>query len=82
MPSINLTAARGGDFGAKCRALARAIEAAVADIPDNNPSGASSVLTITDGANFATVQVTAGPFQHKQGGGIAPGTKPRPPVRV
>lgn len=82
MATVTLTAAAGADFGAKCRLLARAIEKATAHVPNSTPTGASSVLTITDGANFATVQVTSGPYAYVSGGGRAQDSVAAPVVTV
>ena len=67
MATVTLTEAAGGQFGSKCRALANAIEKLVQDVPDNNPTGASCVLTIDNGTGFAKVTISAGPYTNTTG---------------
>lgn len=67
MASVTLTVAAGGNAGAQFRQLAKAIEKAVAHVPDTNSTGASTVLTIDNGAgSLCGVQVTAGPYTGSQ----------------
>ena len=62
MATLTLTVAAGGNAGASFRKLGKTIERAVAEIPDVNATGASTVLTLDNGSGVCTVQVTAGPY--------------------
>lgn len=82
MASITFTVAAGGNAGAQYRAIAKAIQEAVAHMPDTNSTGASSVLTITDTVGpLGTVRVTGGPYQYVSGGGVAEDTVASPTVK-
>lgn len=49
--------------GAELRRFAKQFEKAVAHVPDKVPSGASTVVTIDNGAgNLASIVVTSGPY--------------------
>jgi hypothetical protein len=65
MATLTITYAAGSETGAALRKLAKNIEAIAANVPDKVAGGASTVLTITDSGTggFATVQLTAGPYQ-------------------
>jgi hypothetical protein len=64
MATLPITVAIGGEAGALYRRLAKAIEQAAGDLPDNNASGASTTLTIDNApaGGRVSVQVTAGPI--------------------
>jgi len=66
MATVSCTATAGGDFGAQCRKLAKAIEKVAATVPDKNSTGASSVLVINDAVGFAKVTIT-GPYADSVG---------------
>jgi len=59
--------AAGGDFGSSIRGLARALEQLAQDVPDHNPTGASSVLTLDNGTGFCKVTISAGPYTNSTG---------------
>lgn len=63
MATLAITCAINTNAGSVFRRLAHQIEMASRDVPDNNSSGASYVLTIDNApsAGVASVQVTAGP---------------------
>lgn len=67
MATVTCTVAAGGNFGSNLRALAMAINKLAQDVPDNNPTGASSVLTIDNGTGFAKVTISAGPYTNTTG---------------
>jgi hypothetical protein len=67
MATVTCTVAAGGNFGSNVRALASALQKLVADVPDNNPTGASSVLTIDNATGFAKVTISAGPYTNTTG---------------
>lgn len=64
MAAVTVTWTVGTNAGAGLRKLAKQIERAASDVPDLNPTGASTVLTITstDSPGLASVQITAGPI--------------------
>lgn len=67
MATVTCTTAAGGSFGGSLRALAHALYQLAQDVPDNNPTGASSVLTIDNGTGFAKVTISAGPYTNSTG---------------
>jgi hypothetical protein len=67
MATVTCTTTVPGTFGSNIRALAKALEKLAQDIPDNNPAGASSVLTIDNGTGFAKVTISAGPYTNTTG---------------
>lgn len=59
MASVTITIAAGGEAGAVFRRLAKQIEKAAANLPDRNPTGASTVLTIDNAlGSHAGVSIT------------------------
>lgn len=63
MATLTLTIAAGANAGSSFRHLAKIIERASMDMPDVVSTGASTVMTIDNGAGpVATVQITAGPY--------------------
>jgi hypothetical protein len=64
MATVTVTFAANTNAGAQIRRLAKALELAVAQMPDNPGSGASTVLTVDNGPSTGTVsvQITAGPY--------------------
>jgi hypothetical protein len=67
MATVTCTTTAGGTFGSNIRALAAALTKLAQDVPDNNPTGASSVLTIDNGTGFAKVTISAGPYTNTTG---------------
>jgi hypothetical protein len=67
MATVTCTTTAGGTFGSNLRALAMALNKLAQDVPDNNPTGASSVLTIDNGTGFAKVTISAGPYTNTVG---------------
>lgn len=67
MASVTLTSTAGSTFGSSIRSLAGALEKLAQDVPDNNPTGASSVLTIDNATGFAKVTISAGPYLNTTG---------------
>jgi len=64
---VTITGTAGGNFGAQCRKMAKALELLASDIPDNNATGASSVLTIDNGTGFCKLTISAGPYLNTTG---------------
>lgn len=64
MATLTITVAAGGQAGAAFRKLAQRINEAASALPDANPTGADTVLTIDNGpsSGLASVQITAGPI--------------------
>lgn len=64
MATVTITIAAGAQAGSKYRRLAKQIEKAVAAMPDEVSTGASSVLTIDNApaTGTASAQVTSGPY--------------------
>ena len=67
MATVTCTATAGSTFGSSIRSLAAALQKLAEDVPDNNPTGASSVLTIDNGTGFAKVTISAGPYTNTTG---------------
>jgi hypothetical protein len=67
MATVTCTVAAGGQFGSSLRSLAAALQKLAQDVPDGNPTGASSVLTIDNGTGFAKVTISAGPYTNTTG---------------
>lgn len=67
MASVTCTTTAGGCFGSNLRALAHALNMLAQDVPDNNATGASSVLTIDNASGFARVTISAGPYTNTTG---------------
>lgn len=67
MATLTFTVAAGGNFGSNVRALAMALNKLVQDVPDGNPTGASSVLTLDNGTGFAKATISAGPYTNTTG---------------
>lgn len=67
MATLTCTTTAGGCFGSNLRALANALYILGQSVPDNNPTGASSVLTIDNGSGFAKVTISAGPYTNTTG---------------
>lgn len=64
MSTLAITIAKGGYAGATIRALARELEVIAGDIPDQNPTGASVVLTFDNNpaTGVCSAALTAGPY--------------------
>jgi hypothetical protein len=64
MASVTVTFTAGSNAGAQLRRMAKALEKAAGDVPDQVGSGASTVLTIDNAPSSGTVsfQLTAGPY--------------------
>jgi hypothetical protein len=67
MATVTCTSTVGTHFGSSLRALAHALEKLAATVPDNNATGASSVLTIDNGTGFAKVTISSGPYTNTTG---------------
>jgi hypothetical protein len=67
MATVTCTSTVGTNFGSNISALARALEELAASVPDNNATGASSVLTIDNGTGFAKVTISSGPYTNTTG---------------
>lgn len=67
MATLTLTSTAGSTFGSSLRSLAAAIEKLAQDVPDNNPTGASSVCTLDNGTGFCKVTISAGPYTNTTG---------------
>lgn len=65
MATLAVTIPINGNAGAVLRKLASNIEVIAANIPDNNSSGASVVLTVDNApaGGVVGVQITGGPYQ-------------------
>lgn len=64
MATLAITIPKGGYAGSTVRALAKALEDVAGNLPDQNHTGASVVLTIDNGpaTGLASVALTAGPY--------------------
>lgn len=64
MATLTITLAKGSEAGATLRKLGQRIQECASALPDANPTGASTVLTIDNAPSGATVsvQITAGPI--------------------
>lgn len=60
MATLTVTIAAGSNAGERLRYLAKQLEKAASVVPDNQSTGASTVLTL-DNAD-PSIQITAGPF--------------------
>lgn len=64
MATLTITVAAGGEAGATFRKLGAVLQNMASAMPDRNPTGASTVLTIDNAPATGTcsVQITAGPY--------------------
>lgn len=64
MATLNITIPVGGYAGSTIRALARSLEQIASNMPDQNSSGASVVLTVDNApaTGVASVALSAGPY--------------------
>lgn len=65
MASVTVTWTAGQTAGSGIRGLANALNKIANDLPDANPTGASTVLTLdnaTTSGEKCSVQITAGPY--------------------
>lgn len=67
MASVTITFAAGSEAGACIRQMAHSLETVAAALPDRNPTGASTVLTIDNAVgSVCGLQITAGPYTGAQ----------------
>lgn len=67
MASVTITFTAGSEAGAVIRQIAGALEKVASPLPDRNPTGASTVLTIDNAVgSHCGVQITSGPYAGSQ----------------
>lgn len=67
MATLTLTFAAGTDAGAKLHRLSHQLNKLASTVPDLNPTGAATVLTISDAVGGTCgIQITAGPYAGAQ----------------